>query len=32
MFSKAEFLKEFENKIMFGFLVGLNYHTQVYTI
>ncbi len=30
MFSKAEFLKEFENKIMFGFLVGLNHHTQVY--
>jgi hypothetical protein len=30
MFSKAEFLKEFENKIMFGFLVGLNYHTQVW--
>ncbi len=29
MFSKADFLKEFENKIMFGFLVGLNHHTQV---
>ncbi|XP_023327866.1 uncharacterized protein LOC111700994 [Eurytemora carolleeae] len=30
MFSKNEFVREFERNILHGFIAGLNYHTQEY--